>query len=114
MEGTQLPSDGSTAYTDTPVTFEGLEGLPLAGILCEPAAAAHPQSSSTAPTTIITSSNTSNSSITRPFTSQHCAVLCHGFASHKNGFHLPAIAHHLAQQLGMSSLRFDYTGDDKR
>jgi hypothetical protein len=106
MQGTQLPSGGSTpAYKETPVTFEGPEGFPLSGILCEPAPA-HPDTSSTTATT-------STSSPTRPFTSHHCAMLCHGFASHKDGFHFPAIAHHLAQQLGISSLRFDYTGDSR-
>lgn len=87
----------SAGVTETPVTFVGPEGLPLAGILCEPA-------SSTS--TSINSSSTQGT----PFTPSQCALLCHGFASHKGGFHFPAIAHHLATQLGLSSLRFDYTG----
>lgn len=83
----------SAGVTETPVTFDGPEGFPLAGMLCEPA------------------SSTNNSSTqSTPFTPSQCALLCHGFASHKDGFHFPATAHHLAAQLGMSSMRFDYTG----
>jgi len=82
-------------YTERELTFQGPEGFPLAGILCEPS-----QPSTT----------TSSSSRSRSFQPSQCAILCHGFASHKQGFHFPAIAHHLAAQLGLSSLRFDYTG----
>lgn len=89
----------SAGVTETPVTFDGPEGLRLAGTLCEPAA------SSTS-----TSINSSCTQQDTPFTPSQCALLCHGFASHKDGFHFPAIAQHLATQLGMSSLRFDYTG----
>jgi hypothetical protein len=106
---------GATAFTETAVTFQGPEGFPLAGIFCEPSAqaaaaaaisVAAPEPCCTSPATVSISSGSSS----RPFSPTQCAVLCHGFASHKNGFHFPAMAQHLATQLGMSSLRFDYTG----
>jgi hypothetical protein len=68
----------------TTVSFSSPCGETLAGILTEPAAAGA-------------------ESPPRPFSANHCAILCHGFASHKNGFHFPAIAEHLASQLGMVS-----------
>lgn len=37
-------------------------------------------------------------------------ILCHGYASSKNGFHLPAIAAELAKKR-ISSLRFDFSGN---
>ncbi|KAF8059714.1 extracellular metalloprotease [Scenedesmus sp. PABB004] len=74
----------------TRVTFAGPHGAPLAGVLCSPAGAgpggaAPPQ---------------------HCFSARDAAVLVHGFASHKDGFHLPAIAERLAT-LGLASLRFD-------
>lgn len=39
-----------------------------------------------------------------------CVILCHGYASFKNGFHLPALAAALADA-GYNSLRFDFTGN---
>lgn len=41
---------------------------------------------------------------------KRAVVLCHGFASHRDGFHLPSIAQHLAQK-GVGSLRFDMAGN---
>lgn len=38
------------------------------------------------------------------------AILCHGYADTKNGFHLPALAQALAAK-GCSTLRFDFTGN---
>lgn len=87
----------TSAFTEAAVTFEGPEGYTLSGILCQP-------------TTSSNGDNDSSRSSKRPFKPCQCAILCHGFASHKNGFHFPAIAHHLAEHLGLSSLRFDYTG----
>lgn len=43
-------------------------------------------------------------------TRKRAVVLCHGFASHRDGFHLPTIGQHLAQK-GLSSLRFDMAGN---
>ena len=37
--------------------------------------------------------------------SSDAAVLCHGYADSKDGFHLPALAHALANK-GCSSLRY--------
>lgn len=37
-------------------------------------------------------------------------VLCHGFASHKDGFHFPQIAKQLSQR-SVGSLRFDFAGN---
>lgn len=42
--------------------------------------------------------------------SPETVVLCHGYASTRNGFHLPKLAERLAQK-GYSSLRFDFTGN---
>lgn len=85
----------ATDIKETRITFQSTEGDRLAGILTEPA-------DTSPPPTLQTS---------KPFNPQHCAILCHGFASHKQGFHFPAIAEHLASNLGMSSLRFDYAGN---
>ena len=41
---------------------------------------------------------------------QDAVILCHGFASHKNGFHCPAIAEAL-QEKGLSSFRIDLSGN---
>eukprot|EP00878_Enallax_costatus_P013163 GHUV01013760.1.p1 GENE.GHUV01013760.1~~GHUV01013760.1.p1 ORF type:complete len:293 (+),score=28.40 GHUV01013760.1:101-979(+) len=88
----------SNTVTETRVTFQSPEGQHLAGILTEPVQSA--------------SSTTSDSDdYTKPLSTRHCAILCHGFASHKNGFHFAAIAAHLANNLGLSSLRFDYAGN---
>ncbi|WIA21686.1 hypothetical protein OEZ85_000855 [Tetradesmus obliquus] len=94
---------------ETPVTFSSPCGETLAGILTEPAAgaAAAPPSEAAAPAEAAAAA----AAAVTPFTAQHCAILCHGFASHKNGFHFPATAAHLATRLGMSSLRFDYAGN---
>lgn len=40
---------------------------------------------------------------------QDAVILCHGLGSHKNGFHLKAIAQSLHEK-GISSLRFDFPG----
>lgn len=42
--------------------------------------------------------------------SSEAAVLCHGYADTKNGFHLPVLAQALATK-GCSTLRFDFTGN---
>jgi hypothetical protein len=84
-------SPSAMILQETHVKFTSPCGETLAGILTEPAAAAAAE-----PDTAGASS---------PFTAAHCAILCHGFASHKNGFHFPAIAAHLATRLGMVSAK---------
>ena len=41
---------------------------------------------------------------------QGAVILCHGLSSHKDGFHLPALAQAL-QERGVSSLRIDFSGN---
>ena len=43
-------------------------------------------------------------------TMQEVVILTHGLGSHKNGFHLPALAKAFAAK-DLSSLRFDYRGN---
>lgn len=88
----------SASFKETRVTFGTQESQHLAGILTEPV---------DAPNSTVEEASGSN----KPLYAQHCGIMCHGFASHKNGFHFPAIAAHLATQIGMSSLRFDYAGN---
>ena len=48
--------------------------------------------------------------ISCPLPIQDAVILCHGFASHKNGFHSPAIAKALEDK-GLTSLRIDLSGN---
>lgn len=42
--------------------------------------------------------------------SKKSVILCHGFSSHKNGFHFQQMANVLARQ-GWAALRFDFSGN---
>lgn len=76
----------------TIVHFSGPRGERLAGTLWRPASQA-------------------GSTKTTPFhPDRHVALLCHGFASHRDGWALPELASELGQ-IGLTSLRFDYAGN---
>eukprot|EP00878_Enallax_costatus_P020286 GHUV01021437.1.p1 GENE.GHUV01021437.1~~GHUV01021437.1.p1 ORF type:complete len:188 (+),score=17.09 GHUV01021437.1:104-667(+) len=71
------------------VTFNNQKGQKLAGIL----------------TTV--EGQTAN---TTTDANSKCVILCHGYTSHKNGFHFPALADALANT-GFNSIRFDFRGN---
>jgi alpha/beta superfamily hydrolase len=78
--------------TEQAVTFHGPDSTILSGILTTADHRAEGQKHQTLP-------------------AQRCALLCHGFASHKDGFHFPKLAAFLAKDFGISCLRFDFTGN---